>query len=518
MREEHEALLRNNTWEYVSRNDPRLRGRKPTKSRWVYTVKYKRDGTVDRFKSRFVVCGYSQRHGVDYDRAFSSTLRASSFRTLLAIAAGKKMRVMQFDVSNAFTQAEMDDHDMFVEPAEGHEVWEHVNGKRVSKLLLLKRALYGTKQASRLWQETLATFLVDTLKFNRSTTDPCVYRKVTNDGEILIGIYVDDIIVAYRGDKLYSWFHDAFFKRFPGKSQKLEWFLGMAIDQHEDYSIHVSHEQSILRMCEKYIPNNTVTRECPSPDLFNKLDRAQSDVDRAKVEPFQYASKVGALLYIATMSRGDIAWHTSVLAKFLANPSPECCDAATQLLQYVWSTRKKRMYFSGKITVPEGLEKFAPDIKRNYGFIGYSDSSWGNKYPYPMFGYGIYLYGSLISFASKQLKTVAFSSCEAEYAAGSFACKEIEFLRNLCADMGVTLYGRLVLALDNTACIDIAHDVGVSARTKHYDRAMHYMRDLTQQRRVLPAYVSTWLQRADGYTKALEKTKFLKWVSHVITG
>ena len=49
-----------------------------------------------------------------------------------------------------------------------------------------------------------------------------------------------------------------------------------------------------------------------------------------------------------------------------------------------------------------------------------------------MFGYGIYLYGGLISYASKQLKTVAFSSCEAEsYAAASYACKEIEFVRNV---------------------------------------------------------------------------------------
>ena len=134
-----------------------------------------------------------------------------------------------------------------------------------------------------------------------------------------------------------------------------------------------------------------------------------------------------------------------------------------------------------------------------------------------MFGYGIYLYGGLISFASKQLKTVAFSSCEAEYAAGSFACKEIEFVRNLCGDLGVQLHGRLVLALDNTACIDIAYDVGVSGRTKHYDRAIHYMRDLTQLKRVLPTYVNTDRQRADGYTKALDKSKYSGWVSFVLT-
>ena len=46
----------------------------------------------------------------------------------------------------------------------------------------------------------------------------------------------------------------------------------------------------------------------------------------------------------------------------------------------------------------------------------------------------------------------------------------------------------MVLCVDNTAAIDIAHDVGVSARTKHFDRAIHYLRDLTQARRILPFF------------------------------
>ena len=62
---------------------------------------------------------------------------------------------MQIDVSNAFTQADMDDPVMVVEPAKGFEQWEYVKGKWYSMLLLLNRALYGTKQASRLWQDTL---------------------------------------------------------------------------------------------------------------------------------------------------------------------------------------------------------------------------------------------------------------------------------------------------------------------------------------------------------------------------
>ena len=519
MREEWEALIKNETFEFVSHNDPRVRGRKPTKSRWVYTIKYNRDGTISRYKSRFVVCGYSQRQGIDYDRAFSATLRATSFRTLLSIAAGKKMRLMQLDVSNAFTQAEMDDADVYIEAPKGNfGDTEVIRGKVVSKLLYLKRALYGTKQASRLWQNTLREFLVS-LGFQQSTADPCVFRLVIERDEIILGIYVDDILVAYRGNKFYETFSAKFFARFPGKQEPLRWFLGMAIDQHEDYSIHVNHELSISKLGDKYIPGNIVTRDHPSLETFNKLDKAVDNEDRARVQArsVQYASLVGALLYISVMSRPDIAVHTSILAKFLADPSSDCCDAAIILTQYLYSTRRKKLYYSGKVTVPDGLEKHGVDIERNFGFVAYSDSSWGNKYPYPMFGYCVYLYGGLISFASKQLKTIAFSSCEAEYAAASFACKEVEFIRMICSDMGVELRERLVLGVDNTAAIDIAHDVGVSGRTKHYSRAIHYLRDLTQLKRILPAFVNTFQQRADGYTKVLDKSTFLKWVTHVMS-
>ena len=212
---------------------------------------------------------------------------------------------MHFDVSNAFTQASMDEHDVFIEPPKGFEIWEQIGGKWFTKLLYLKRALYGTKQASRLWQNTLCSFLVDELHFKRSTTDPCLFRYQKGKDSILLGIYVDDIIVAYRGNDTFSWFHQEFFRKSPGKPEKLRWFLGMAIDQHEDYTIHVNHELAIDKIAQKFIPHNKVTREFPSPEAFNKLDRAQSDEDRARARKVEYASLVGALLYISVMSRPD---------------------------------------------------------------------------------------------------------------------------------------------------------------------------------------------------------------------
>ena len=431
MQEEITALIKNNTWQLVSRSDPRIGKRKITKSRWVYDIKLARDGTVSRYKSRFVVCGYSQREGIDYERAFSATLRATTFRTLLAVAAGEKLRLAQYDVSNAFTQAKMDDVDLFVEPPRGFEEFEIIGDKRRSKVLHLLRALYGTKQASRLWQDTLRKALLE-IGFIQSTADPCIYRWRRADGQtIILGVYVDDIILAYSNESIHKEFQDKFCKRFTARYEgDLRWFLGMAIDQAKDYSIKLDHSLAISKAAERFIPHNTITRECPPADLFNKLSKAANDEERAKVKDFPYKSIVGTLLYIAVMSRADVVFHTSMLAKFMSDPSPDCCKAAIQLLQYLHATRDLKLNFSGKVEIPEGLSKYSADITRNHGFVGYSDSSWGNAIPYPMFGFGVYMYGSLISFSSKQLKTVAFSSCEAEYAAAAYTCKEISRRQN----------------------------------------------------------------------------------------
>ena len=153
---------------------------------------------------------------------------------------------------------------------------------------------------------------------------------------------------------------------------------------------------------------------------------------------------VGALLFVAVMTRPDIAYHTSMLAKFMSDPTPKAYDLAVNLLLYLAHNPAVTLTYDGRSLVPHALDKrnINPLIKhrdsivKNGGFIAYSDSSWGNKVPYPMFGYCIYLFGGIISFASKQLKVIAFSSCEAEYAACAYACTPW-----LCVSASILLIG-----------------------------------------------------------------------------
>ena len=113
----------------------------------VYKLKLRRDGTIDKFKARYVCCGYSQVEGVDFDHTFSATMKATSFRTLLALCVANGLSIDHMDVSNAFTQADID-KDIWVECAKGY-------GHRCGNVLRLKKALYGTKQAAAAWQKAL---------------------------------------------------------------------------------------------------------------------------------------------------------------------------------------------------------------------------------------------------------------------------------------------------------------------------------------------------------------------------
>jgi hypothetical protein len=133
------------------------------------------------------------------------------------------------------------------------------------------------------------------------------------------------------------------------------------------------------------------------------------------------------------------------------------------------------------------------------------------KLGFNMFGFVIYFYGGPISFTSKRLKIVALSSAKAEYAAASYTCKEISFVRNVCNDIDVPLDGATVLAVDNEAAIKIVENMGVTGRNKHFDDSLHYIRYLYDHRAIKPVYVTTKNQRADGFTKPLEKSPFTLW-------
>jgi hypothetical protein len=140
---EFRSLMENETWELMELPA----GRKPISCKWVFKVKYGKDGLVDRFKGRLVARGFVQEYGVDYEETFSPVVKFSSIRTLLAFAVEKQMLVHQMDVITAFLNGRLEE-EIYMEQPEGY-----VKPGTEHMVCKLKKSLYGLKQAPRCWNK-----------------------------------------------------------------------------------------------------------------------------------------------------------------------------------------------------------------------------------------------------------------------------------------------------------------------------------------------------------------------------
>ena len=92
MQSEMDSIHKNGTWELCELP----KGKNVIGTKWVYKIKRKSDGSIDRYKARLVAKGYAQQYGIDYEETFAPTSRMTTIRTVVALAAqrGWKMHVM----------------------------------------------------------------------------------------------------------------------------------------------------------------------------------------------------------------------------------------------------------------------------------------------------------------------------------------------------------------------------------------------------------------------------------------
>nr|GEY60429.1 putative reverse transcriptase, RNA-dependent DNA polymerase, Gag-polypeptide of LTR copia-type [Tanacetum cinerariifolium] len=103
MNDEMNALYENDTWYLVDLSF----GRKPIRSKWVFKIKYKSDGEVDRFKARLVAKGFRQKEGLDYEKTFSPVVKMGNVRCLLSLAVQNEWDIYQMDINNAFLYGDL---------------------------------------------------------------------------------------------------------------------------------------------------------------------------------------------------------------------------------------------------------------------------------------------------------------------------------------------------------------------------------------------------------------------------
>ena len=133
MEEEYSSIMKNNTWTLVELPH----GKQAIGTKWVYRIKYKVDGTLDKYKTRLVAKGYVQQEGIDYEETFAPIAKMTTVRLVLAVATHHGWPVAQMDVKSAFLNGILKE-EVYVQQPQGFEI----KGKE-RLVCKLKKALYG---------------------------------------------------------------------------------------------------------------------------------------------------------------------------------------------------------------------------------------------------------------------------------------------------------------------------------------------------------------------------------------
>lgn len=483
METELNALKQNKTWIFID-TPPNI---KPIGSKWVYKVKHRADGTIERYKARLVAKGYNQVEGLDFFDTFSPVAKITTIRTLLALASINSWYLHQLDVNNAFLHGDLQE-EVYMSVPQG------VQCSKPNQVCKLLKSLYGLKQASRKWYEKLTGFLI-TQGYKQSNSDHSLFTLHTNTDFTALLVYVDDVILAGTSmneiDRIKFMLDSQFKIKDLGK---LKYFLG----------IEVAHSKTGISICQrKYcldlLKDTGLLGSKPLPTPLDPSIKLHQDTSKPFTDILSYRRLVGKLIYLTT-TRPDIAFVTQQLSQFLTAPTTTHYESACRVVRYL------------KGSPGHGL-MFRRDA--NLQLLGFTDADWAGCVDTrrSTSGYCFFLGTSLISWRAKKQHTVSRSSSEAEYRALSFASCELQWLLYLLQDLRVKCSKPPVLYCDNQSAIHIAGNPVFHERTKHLEIDCHFVRERLQQGlfKLLP--VKSQAQLADFFTKPLPPKTFHSFTS-----
>eukprot|EP00253_Pinus_taeda_P015789 PITA_15789 len=270
--------MTNGVWEVV----PSPEGRSVVGSRWIYKIKYAADGSVEKYKARFIAKGYAQKEGIDYKETFAPIARYTSIRFVIFLAAQLGWEIHQMDVNTAFLNR-MIEEELYIEQPEGFKT--HQKHTHVCKL---KKALYGLKQTSRAWYGS--SRLIKDCKRNLEA-------------------------------------------EFDMKSMGLmHYFLGLEVWQ-KNGEIFLRQGRYATDILKRFGMQDCQPMTTPMITNWKNIDVSGDK----EVDPTLYIQLIGSLMYLVN-TKPNICFIVNTLSQFMVKPKRVRWAAARHILRYVHGT------------------------------------------------------------------------------------------------------------------------------------------------------------------------------------
>ena len=483
MKSELQSIEENKTWQLVSLP----KGQKAIGLKWVYKVKRDPEGNIVKHKARLVAKGYAQKFGVDYEEVFAPVARLETVRLMLALAANWKWEVHHMDVKSAFLNGVLQE-EVYVTQPPGFQ-----DPKSPGKVLKLSKALYGLKQAPRAWNAKLDQELVK-LGFCRSEEEHAVYKRGSGDSLLLLGVYVDDLIICGPDSNKIAEFKQQMSRTFSMSDLGLlSYYLGMEVKQKpgEILLCQKAYATKIIEQC-----GMTGCNAVDTPlEQNNKLLPGRPDMAR---DTTKFRSIVGSLRYLVN-TRPDIAYSVGMVSRFMKSPTTEHWAAIKCIIRYIAGTTEYGC-------------RYTCGSHSNLKLLGYSDSDHAGDLEKRKSTSGVvfFLNGNLVTWSSQKQRVVSLSSCEAEYIAGASAACQGVWLTRLIADLTGEKLKNFKLLMDSKSAIELSKNPVYHERSKHIDTRYHFIRECVSDGIAEVEHVGTDKQLADIMTKPLGRVKFVE--------
>ena len=485
--QELKSLEELNTWDIVKKPT----NAKLVSTKWVFRKKINPDGTI-RYKSRLVARGFDQTHGVDWYRSYAPTLSLGSLRIFLANASKQKLKVRSLDIKAAYLYGQVD-ADIYMKIPEGYmpqNTKEECIMRDKDSCAHLNKSIYGLVQSGYIWNRTFVKSL-KRMGFKQIESDACLFIMIRGGRKITMGIYVDDILLAYDNDDDLQCVLRELTKEYKFRDMgQVKSCLGLDVLRNSYGEYSINQTRYIEKMIKKF--DITPSKRAQTPLPCSPFTSSSPEVDKRK-----YRSLIGAILYVTVATRPDTAQAISRLSQYSTDPREDHLKAAQRLMKYLYNTKNYNISFNSE----DGLR-------------GFSDATHGTeKDGKSRSGYFLTLCGGPILWGSHRQRVVANSIAEAEYMAMSQLGRDIVYARQLLAELGHpqgTAELSTPLHEDCAPAIRIATNPGFSKASKSIRIAYHNVRQLVRDNIITIIKIPGENQPADILTKPLSKRQTLR--------
>ena len=422
-----------------------------------FKEKYDASGIYQKLKARIVAGGHLQRREDVQSKTSSPTISVNSVFIIAMLAAKKKWKRRVGDIAGAYLNAIMLDVIFMRLDAQVSEIICELDARYLQYLnekgeliVQLKKALYGCIQSSYLWYECLKAALIQ-FGCKVSNIDHCIFVFKSEDGELLIGIYVDDLFITGSNDQVIDRFIEFLKLKFVNVTinigDKLS-YLGMLFDFSREEEVTISMRSYI----EQLLRENKITSNASSPANPTIIDQ-QTIVQISHFQRNKLQSDVAKLLYLSIRVRQDIQFAVNHLCTRVNHYDESDVKKHKRILQYLHATIDHTLTLKIETLEPIQIKVYAdasfaihPDARSHSGVT----ISLGK--------------GSLLSKSSKQ-RIVTKSSTEAELVAASDSIPIAYYFRDILQDLGYDT--TIILLQDNVSTIQLIKNGSTSLRTKH---------------------------------------------------